>query len=457
MKNLLFTCAALALACGGGCALPRISRNLPADPGRMDMSTMMRARDKVFPALLYIRVVKSNLSSGEKSARETGGSGFIISEDGYFATNWHVVEKAQELRCLLSDGRSFAADVIGSDKDTDLALCRLRLPEGETVPRAVFGSSADIAVCDPVLVMGAPWGLSRSISSGIISCSERYLEGASEYVLWLQTDASISPGNSGGPVVNAAGEVVAVTARGAIYGGNLGFGIPADEAQIILGQLRENGRMDWSWTGVTLQPLHDFERNITFPHTHGVMVAETEPGSPARLAGVLDHDRVTAVNGRPVTGRAIENLPEIRRILGLLPKGEPAVLTVARGAETLEISVTPREKGSVEGDETDFKRWGFTAKAINKFDNPNLHFHRETGVFIFGIKYPGNAQQSDLGEGDIITRVGGRDIETLGDLRAAYDEAVAGVAQQHRIVFTVLRGGFQRQVVLDFARDYSRR
>ncbi len=452
MKHYIFFLTAVALACVSGCALPRA-----AEPGQMDQKSMMQARDKVFPALLFIHVVMRNMESGEKSARETAGSGFTISEDGFFVTNWHVVDKSLELRCLLTDGRSFPADVIGTDKDTDIALCKLRLPEGEKVPFAVFGNSTDITECEPILVMGAPWGLSRSISTGIIACSDRYLEEASEYALWFQTDASINPGNSGGPIVNAAGEVVAITARGTSYGGDLGFGIPSDEAKIIIAQLKEFGKVNWSWTGLELQPLRDFAKNIAFPYTNGVIVAETDPGSPARLAGVLDHDRITAVNSQPVTGMTIENLPEIRRILGLLPKEQPAALTIARNDETLVLNVTPREKGQVEGDEMDFPRWDFTAKVINKFDTPELHFYREKGVFIFGVKHPGNAYQASLREQDIIQRIGNQEIETLDDLKKAYDEAMAAVSQQHRLVFTILRGGFPRQIVLDFARDYSRR
>ena len=446
--------APMALACLAGCVS---QRGAQTRPGNMDELSIAQARDKVFPALVFVHVVKSNLGSGEKSARVGAGSGFVISEDGFFVTNWHVAEKALEIRCLLSDGRDFPADLIGADKDTDIALCKLRMPEGETVPFAAFGSSAELMACDPVLVMGAPWGLSRSISTGIISCTHRYLEEASEYALWLQTDASVSPGNSGGPIVNARGEVVAITARGNLWGGNLGFGIPADEALIIISQLREFGKMNWSWTGIRLQPLRDFKRNISFPFTAGVIIADTEQGSPARLAGVLDNDRLLAVNGESVNGFTIENLPEICRKLGLLEKGVPATLTISRGEETLELTVTPREKGDVEGSEMDFPRWDFTAKAINQFDNPDLFFYQEKGVFVFGIKYPGNARDSDLSTGDIIKRVGNREILTLDDLKQAHEEALKNVATQHRIMFTVQRGGFTRQIVLDFARDYNRR
>ena len=438
-------------------ATPNAVHAQNADPAQMAQTSMRRARDRVFPALLFIRVMMKNLESGERSTREAAGSGFLISEDGYFVTNWHVVDKALELRCLLTDGRSFPADIIGTDKDTDLALCKLRLPENETVPAAAFGYSAELTECDQVLVMGAPWGMSRSISTGIISCAKRYLEQASEYILWLQTDASINPGNSGGPIVNAKGEVVGITARGTFFGGDLGFAIPSDEAQVIIAQLRQFGRMNWSWTGLELQPLRDFAKNITFPHTNGVMVAATDPGSPARRAGFLDRDRLISVNGATLTGTTIEDLPEIRRTLGLLPKDKPATCVVMRNGEPVTLTLTPREKGQVEGDELDFPRWGLTAKAINQFDNPDLYFYQEKGVFIFGTKRPGNAESANLREGDIILRIANQPIETLGELKTAYDNAVAAINQQHRLVLTILRAGIQRQIVLDFSRDYSRR
>ena len=437
--------------------MPDAARAQNADPAQMDQASMRSARDRVFPALLFVRVVMQDMESGERSAREASGSGFLISDDGYFVTNWHVIDKATEVRCLLTDGRSFPADIIGSDKDTDLALGKLRMPEGETVPTSTFGYSSALTECDQVLVMGAPWGMSRSISTGIIACAKRYLEKASEYILWLQTDASISPGNSGGPVVNSSGEVVGITARGTFFGGDLGFAIPSDEAQIIIAQLRQFGRMNWSWTGLELQPLRDFNKNITFPYTNGVMIAETDEGSPARRAGFLDRDRLISVNGMAVTGATIEDLPEIRRLLGLLPKDKPADCIVMRNDQQITLTLTPREKGQVEGDELDFPRWGLTAKTINQFDNPDLHFYQEKGVFIFGTKYPGNAQRAGLQEGDIILRIANQPIETLDELKTLYDNALLAIDQQHRLVLTILRGGLQRQIVLDFSRDYSRR
>lgn len=450
--GVALTLAAAACPCRAGDAAA--GRYPLSDQAR---AGMLAARDRVFPSLIFIKVVQQTHERGEKSARETAGSGVLISADGEFLTNWHVVDKAAGLRCLLTDGRTFAAELIGSDKDTDLALGRLTLPPGTTVPFAPLGDSAALTEGDPVFVMGAPWGLSRSISAGIISCTRRYLAGASEYTLWLQTDASVNPGNSGGPVVSGAGEVIGITARGMFFGGDLAFAIPANEATVIVGQLRSFGRMNWSWTGLQLQPIRDFDRNVYFDFDSGVIVSATDPASPARAAGILPKDRITAVNGLPVTACTQEDIPRVNRILGLLPKEAPAAITVLRGDETVILTVTPRAKGRVEGDEMDFPRWDFTAKAVNQFDTPDLFFYREKGVFVYGTKHPGNAANAGLNAQDIIVSVGARDIETLSDLASAHNEALEALTSNHRAIFTVLRNGLHRQIVLDFSRDFNRR
>jgi serine protease Do len=450
--GVALTLAAAACPCRAGDAAA--GRYPLSDQAR---AGMLAARDRVFPSLIFIKVVQQTHERGEKSARETAGSGVLISADGEFLTNWHVVDKAAGLRCLLTDGRTFAAELIGSDKDTDLALGRLTLPPGTTVPFAPLGDSAALTEGDPVFVMGAPWGLSRSISAGIISCTRRYLAGASEYTLWLQTDASVNPGNSGGPVVSGAGEVIGITARGMFFGGDLAFAIPANEATVIVGQLRSFGRMNWSWTGLQLQPIRDFDRNVYFDFDSGVIVSATDPASPARAAGILPKDRITAVNGLPVTACTQEDIPRVNRILGLLPKETPAAITVLRGDETVILTVTPRAKGRVEGDEMDFPRWDFTAKAVNQFDTPDLFFYREKGVFVYGTKHPGNAANAGLNAQDIIVSVGARDIETLSDLASAHNEALEALTSNHRAIFTVLRNGLHRQIVLDFSRDFNRR
>lgn len=415
------------------------------------------ASDRVFPAVVFIKVVRESNDRGEKGSEEVSGSGAIVSPGGEVVTNWHVIDKAQSVRCLLSDGRAMVAKVLGTDKDTDLGLLQMEVPAGSPpLPYASFGDSSVLREGDFAMAMGAPYGLNRSVSIGIISCSRRFLEEVSEYSLWLQTDASINPGNSGGPLVNTAGEVIGVNARGMSQANGMAFAIPAETVRILLPQLRESGRVNWSWTGLQLQPLRDFFKDVYFDGNEGVIIAETDPSSPGRLAGVEAHDRLLAVNGTPVVGLTAEDLPAVRRMLGLLPKGKPAKLDLLRGKEKVSVEITPREKGKVEGEELACKRWDLTFKAINQFDNPDLYFYRERGVFVLATKYPGNAATAGLRTSDIILKIDGQIIETLADVEKLHKEAVAKVEQKPRAVFTVQRGGLERQIVMDFARDYSK-
>jgi len=227
------------------------------------------------------------------------------------------------------------------------------------------------------MAMGAPWGMNRSVSIGIISCTSRYLPENSEYSLWLQTDASINPGNSGGPLVNTEGEIIGLNTRG---GGGMGFAIPSQTMEILLPQLHHQGEVDWSWMGLQLQPLRDFNRDMYFAAENGVIVAETDPQSPARRAGLQPRDRIVRINGEPIDAVTEEDLPAVRRRLGFLTKGDPARFEVVRGNETLMYEITPREKGHVEGEELDCPRWDFTVKEINQFDNEDLYFYQKEGV-----------------------------------------------------------------------------
>jgi len=416
-----------------------------------------RARKNIFPSVAYIRVVTEDASEGHRKRNVSSGSGVVISETGEVVTNWHVVEKAVEVRCLLNDGRAFHADIVGSDKDTDLALLRLRMKSGERVRAAKLAVSARPCEGDFVLALGAPWGLNRSVSFGIVSCARRYLAGASEYNTWVQTDASISPGNSGGPLVNTNGHIIGINARGTMEGGALAFAIPAETVALLLPRLRRHGHANWAWTGLQLQPLRDFERDIFFEGGEGVIVAGTDADSPARAAGAQPNDRLLRVAGKPVRALMEEDLPALRRQLALLPAGKPVALDILRDGKPLRLSLTPRAKGGVEGAEAAFERWDFSAKAINKFEVPALHFERNAGVYVSAIRYPGNAANSNLAENDIVLAVNGRDIRTLADLRREHKAALDKFADggPRRALFAVLRNGRRMQVVLDFSREHE--
>jgi serine protease Do len=426
---------------------------LPSDFRRV----VNRAKETVFPSVVYLRCVVENNELGQRLRVNASGSGVLVSADGELVTNWHVVNRALEVRCLLNDGRAFSADIVGQDKDTDLALVRLRLPAGETVPFAKLGDSTRLQEGDFVMALGAPWGLNRSVSFGIVACARRYLPEGSEYSSWIQTDASISPGNSGGPLVDTEGRVIGINARGATQGGDMGFAIPAEVVSIVLPRLRDGDDAGWAWTGLQLQPLRDFQRNITFEGDQGVIVVGTDENSPASEAGFLARDRLLAIDGAPVVALMEENLPDVRRRLALLPVDRPARLTILRDGQRRELSLSPRVKGRVLGEELACPRWDFSVKAINQFEVPDLHFQRAEGVYVFGVRSPGNASGSGLVPRDILLKVNGVDVRSLDDVRGVHARSLAGLANggPRRLVLSVLRGGRSVQIAIDVSRDYS--
>ncbi len=422
-------------------------------PGTDFRDVIAEAKRRAAPAVLYVACIQEDNEYGEKRSRQVSGSAFVISSDGEFVTNWHVVDKATSIRCLLSDGRAFTAECLGSDKDMDIALCRLRLADGESVPYALFGDSSALEEGAFAIAIGAPYGLNRTLTFGTLSCVRRYIPQHSEYVLWLQTDAGIGPGNSGGPLVDTAGRVVGLNARGMIFG-DQAFTIPSPTVLEVLPALREKGNAGWAWFGFQFQPLRDFDRNMVFEATNGVVVSGTDLGSPARKAGFKAGDRVVAVDGAPVTALTWEQMPALERLLGRVPEGSNTVFTIVRGPAEIESAFAPRAKGAVEGEEKVLPRWGFTAKEINRFDNPKLAFYApDGGVFVSATSWDGNAENAGIKENDILREVGGKPVATLEDLSAIYDDAMAHLDERTKIDVVVERRGRRVPLKLNYFED----
>ena len=421
---------------------------------RSDFREVIRETgDEVFPSLVYIRVVRDDLSDAKNQKQVVSGSGVVITEDGELLTNHHVIDKATEIRCLLSGGDAYTAKVVGFDKDMDVAL--LKLERGTNAPplKAAKLSDRSVKTGDVVLAMGAPWGLARSVTMGIVSCTDRYLEGAGQYTLWYHTDAAISPGNSGGPLVDTAGQVVGLNARGVMFGGQA-FTIPSTAILEILPYLRTKGNAWWSWFGIKFQPLNDFNRNMRFPYETGVMVAGTDGGSPARKAGFLPNDHITAIDGQPVTIMNVEDLPALERRLGRLPFGKDVAFSVERGGKTLEIKVAPCEKGRVEGEQKAYERWGLTAKEINQFAEPELAFFApEGGLYVAATSWEGNASVSGLKQKDVILSIDGKSVKTIADLDPIYEAALKGLPGKYKMRVEVSRKGRPMQFILNYLED----
>jgi len=407
------------------------------------------ARDRVYPASVRVDARRTEYVGGEKRRTGGSGSGVIFDQEGHILTNYHVAGRADELTCILFNKERVKARLVGSDPWTDLAVIQLDLDEvkqkGLAFERASFGDSDQMQEGDSVLAIGSPFGLSRSISRGIISCHDRILGtgldlgGGLETGLfntWLQTDAAINPGNSGGPLVNFRGEVVGVNTRG---GGNeLGFAVPINVAKEVIRQILEKGKVTRSSVGLTLQPLQDLETFFEVGKSEGAVVSAVEPEGPAAKAGLQPRDLLIEYNGGKVEGRYPEQLFDIRRRISDTPVGGKVQVKVKRATEVKTFEIVTEELTTVRGDEENFPKWGVVAQTVTERLAQRENLGSTRGAYVTGIRRGEPAEAGGLERGDVITRVGDENVTTIRDLKKYYDEAVK--KKQAMVLLKVRRG-----------------
>jgi serine protease Do len=436
----------------------RLASQEVSSPEPSDLRRIIRqAKSDVFPALVFVKPIVADYDSGEKKQQEVFGSGVIISTDGYAVTNWHVVDKAIAINCVLYDKRQVAVELIGSDRDTDLALLKLPAPEDKNeYPYARFASTATPAEGDFVMALGSPFGFQRSISLGIVSNAQRYIGFKTEYKYntWIHTDAAINPGNSGGPLIDTEGRIVGINTLG-VEGSGVGFSIPASMVQDILGRLKRDGKVVRAYTGLRLQALKDFHSNTFVDSERGVLIVGVEENSPAAEAGIRTGDILLSINSEPVEGTYAEMLPRIWRRLADLAIDQPATITVERGSQAVQVTVTPEQKGKLEGEDFDCRRWNMTVKEINKYRTPRLYYLKKTGIYIQGVKYPGNAASSGLKRRDIILKIDNQPVVTVESVRRIYEQIIQNEQREKKVMFEILRDGLRKWIVLDYRRDYE--
>jgi serine protease Do len=423
-----------------------------AEPSYQD--EIYRARDRVLPALIHIQPVVIDYLTGREKKHSLVGSGVIISADGYAVTNYHVAGRAERIICTLHDREQVPAKLIGGDPATDLAVIKLDLTDYKgTIVAAVLGNSDSLQVGQSVLAMGSPLALSRSVSMGVISTVNRFFPGdirlpsgekTGQYNTWLQTDAAINPGNSGGPLVNLHGEVVGINTRGVFFAENIGFSIPINTVKAVSQTLIKTGIVERSWIGVDVQPLQDLEQFFGTAADRGVLVASVAPGSPAEEAGIAAGDIILRFDGADVSARFEEEIPSFYHLIASSPVDQPVAIVTLRGGEERRGMIVPRLLGELQGRDSDFEQWGFTAKAITTQMAIDERLPDTLGVYITQAVVPGPAYDGGLRSGDVIRQVNRQPIDDLDHLKQLYEAMRA----EQKILLTVNRGGSLRYVLV---------
>ena len=272
---------------------------------------------------------------GTERPAQSLGSGFVIDRNGIVVTNAHVIEGASRITVTLLDGRELEADVLGSDRDADIAVLKVK---ASNLPALPLGRSSDLMIGESVIAIGNPFGLSNTITTGVLSAVGRTVpseRGERLFTDFLQTDASINPGNSGGPLVNIGGDVIGINTAIIQGASGIGFAIPADRARRVIDDLLRFGELQPLWTGARLVSLDpELARRYGLSERRGALVLKVYPDSPAAQAGLQEKDVIVAAGGHPVASRE-----DVTTTLYTVASGSPVELEVHRAGHTLRVSV----------------------------------------------------------------------------------------------------------------------
>ncbi|MDB6086605.1 MAG: degP [Gammaproteobacteria bacterium] len=357
------------------------------------------------------------------------GSGFIVSPDGYVLTNAHVVADASEVTVKLTDRREFAAKVIGVDKRSDVALIKIAATD---LPFVHFGDPARIRPGQWAIAIGSPFGFENSVTAGVVSAVNRPLppdESGSSYNSFIQTDAAVNPGNSGGPLFNLDGQVIGINSQ--IYsrtGGYMGmsFAIPIDVALNVKDQLLKNGKVNRSRIGVAVQDMSQpLSQSFGMATPHGALVSAVEPNSPGERAGLKPGDIITSVNGRN-----IEHSQDLPAVISQLPPGTEAQLGIWHNRKPTEVMVktvlledNPAQAAKNSGEDGGGKL-GLAVRPLKPDEQKELHTRGRLVV----EDVTGPALAAGLQAGDVLLGVNGSSVATVTDLKREVARAGHSVA-----------------------------
>ncbi|MDE1938845.1 MAG: DegQ family serine endoprotease [Alphaproteobacteria bacterium] len=389
------------------------------------------------------------------------GSGFIIDKSGLIVTNNHVIANAKKIKVKLPDGRSFDAKLVGTDPATDVAL--LKIKSDKPLPTVEFGNDRQLRVGDWVIAVGNPFGLSNTVTAGIVSSIGRDLGGnAQPYTDFIQIDAPINRGNSGGPTFDLSGQVVGMNSM--IYspsGGSvgIGFAIPASTIRQVVAQLQAHGRVTRGWLGVQIQSVTpDMAASLGMSQPKGAIVASIVPGSPAAKAGFEQGDVVTAINGKQV-----EDSQDLTRRVAELTAGKKAGFSVLRdgGSKTLDVTIGQRKEDQVASNDDggtpagtpaatgQAMGLGLTAVTPDVKRTYNLDDSVQ-GVLVTKVDPDSDAADKGLQPGDVLLKVGNKSVRTPQEVEKSVAEAHS--AGRKTVLLLVSSDGTSHFVAVDIGK-----
>lgn len=420
--------------------------------------------DRVFPAVVRLDVAQEIYREGKRTLSRGTGSGVLFDGEGRILTNYHVAGRAAEIWVTLANKERVRGKLIGSDHWTDVAVVQLDMAEvqkkGIDFVYAQLAEDETLVPGQDVIAIGTPFGLSRTMSKGIVSNVERtfypqdldidgYETGL--FANWVQMDAPIAPGNSGGPLVDLNARVVGINTRG-MGGSDLNFAIPVGtvrkvkDAILASADADTKGRVTRADLGIDLKPLQDLETFYNIDPNRGVLIDNVERGGPAAKAGLKVQDILLELNGETTNVRFPEELAAVRRRIAELPIGEPVTMKLQRGAEALTVEAAPVKLESAVGEERELNDWGLSVREVTRpYANAQL-LPDDKGVVVTTVRPGYAAAKAELFPGDVIKQVGGQPAEDLEAFMALYDKSVE--SKQKQVILSVARGQGTRTVLL---------
>ncbi|MBA4371687.1 MAG: peptidase [Thermodesulfovibrio sp.] len=386
----------------------------------------------------------------KKWKEQSLGSGVIVSADGFIITNNHVIEQAQEIRITLFDKRSFKARIIGADPKTDIAVIKV---DAKELPTVQWGDSDKLQVGEFVLAIGNPFGLSHTVTMGIISAVGRANVGIADYEDFIQTDAAINPGNSGGPLVNIRGELIgintAIFSRSGGYQG-IGFAVPSNMVRLVMGQLEQKGKVTRGWLGVTIQELTpELSQKFGLKQSKGALIGDIAKGSPAEKSGLIRGDIITEYDGKKV-----KDVGNLRNMVAQSKIGTEVPVTILRGDKEYSVKILiaelPRDlaessRGNSPDEQTFEGLVGLNVMDLTKEVARQLGLNKEEkGVVVIRVE-PGSAsEEAGIRKGDVIQEVNRKKVERLDD----YNKIISGMQPGDTLLLFVNRAGKKFYVTL---------